>query len=776
MQQQKNVYSSKIDHTNVSKLYDLCVKNLIKNSLESIIKRNNNDEELRLRIKLPATLCDSILAEYFINYENKVRQFERNEYFMLNQLLRQYKKNEAELSDLHEQIESFIRKNSSNNKLISSYDLLKCLSNELSLSTVIYKQCLRTQTPLHERLKKILKTKSPIFTPSLIEHVNKILNLRITSNPRHLNDSDFERMLCRNRVEYLDICPCLLTNRVVFLINSNLKCLKYLKLQNYCDWSHQDIDCGRLFQIKKQMIKEEVMIDDGEEEDDDEDEDGELVQQEEEEEEEINENIEFIDDSSSSDDENEKTISKILKHFKNNTEIRITSNIQEMLKNLMNRKIFQNKNSNFFSILPSFWVNKQHLDSSATTTATAAASTSSHQKSTTDYDDDLYDFFLNEQKSTSMNEEQVEKYLVDLKLLADKHDVDGCGDGLCSKFNVEQLHILNLENLQYLSLKGLDSCLTASILNDILGKFKQLKYLDLTSCFKSTTAAEHMMLSPKRNLVDSLKHLIFSNFNVDELTSNIDFILCLRNINYLDVSNYREKNLLNTYKNPSRVLARLVFYLKNLQSLDISGTNLGGADMFKLDEEIEYIKVKLEEDMSAHEDDEDFKRERLEFLSNISAENCNESNISGLLFLNSKLSFLGCLNCDQNVSARERIPACRIAGESKEEYLFTCLEVYLDKSLFILDSLNHLFELYKEGMIDEKQHGGHLIMNCMQKYLNHSRIQISGSASLFYVLKYSKEDNKILTPFYIRRLVDTIINAMEEHIDENAVSCFLGGS
>ncbi len=103
---------------------------------------------------------------------------------------------------------------------------------------------------------------------------------------------------------------------------------------------------------------------------------------------------------------------------------------------------------------------------------------------------------------------------------------------------------------------------------------------------------------------------------------NLNFIISLKNINYLDVSKYREKNQLNIYRNPSCLLAKIVFYLKNL----------GGEDMFNLEEEIEYIKRKLEEEIIDFDDfsEEEFKRERLQFLNNISYRNCNESKISGL--------------------------------------------------------------------------------------------------------------------------------------------------
>jgi hypothetical protein len=839
-QNQNQGLKSNLNQKNVSKLYDLCIKNLIKNNLSLIITKQHNN--LKLSIKLPSTICDSILAEYFIEYENKIKILERNEYFMLNKLIRQQKKCQ-QMSEKDVQIENI--------DLISSYDLLKCFSSEASISTAIYKQCLRVQTPLNDRLKKLLKTKTNILTPKLNDHINKIVNLRSTSNPNHLSDSDLE-IICKNKIEYLDICPCMLTNRVIGLINSNLKCLKYLKLQNYCEWTSENgAECGRLF--KKSIFEENMELS----EDDDEENDEEYACNNETNNNnvEMNENIDYIDDfededeeiveqkvetvastsSSSSSDQEEYSYSRLLRHyhFLTSTNINssedarstgdgITANIQELLKNLLNRKLFRtsddvppkqkkkklkiNNNptstaSNLLSLLP-LWVSR-HIDlinnkTTEATTSTAAAASANP----TEMYENLNDFFLNEQKSTYMNEEEVAKYLLNLELLAKKQDDDDDDDDdddyysdserpldkqlkylddddddedddesfYCVPKISEQLAILNLENLQYLSFKGLDNCLTVNNLNDILVKFKQLKYLDLTSCFKSGPLdIMGEVITPKPNLSTSLKQLIFSNFNPDELVLNLKFILSLRNLNYLDISNYREKNMPNVYKNSSYLLAKLVFYLKNLHSIDISGTNLGGPDLFNVEDEIKYIKTKLLQELDDNDDvvavDEDFKNERNEFLKNLTN---NSSKIIGLLFLNcKKLNFLGCLNCDQNVSGRENLPALHIAGEAKEQYLFTCLEVYMDKPLFILDSLNYLFESYKEETIKDKLYGGYLVMNCMQKYLNNPRIQISGSASLFYVLKYTKDENKPMAYFYLKRLIETIMNAIEEHIDES---------
>lgn len=244
----------------------------------------------------------------------------------------------------------------------------------------------------------------------------------------------------------------------------------------------------------------------------------------------------------------------------------------------------------------------------------------------------------------------------------------------------------------------------------------------------------------------------------------------LKNLRHLDVSNCREKPPLNRYKNPSLLLAKLVYHLTKLTSLDISGTNLTGMTIFKEQDEIDYIKKRLYDDLT--DECNDYNRVKLDQINTV------KSGVSGLLFLNNEnkmLDFFGCFCCDNSISARgNTIPAMKIASESSEAYLYTSLEVYLnDRPLFLLDALNHLFELYRDEFIEDKLLGGHLIMDTMEKHLDNSRIQISGSASLFYVLKYWKEENFHLPPFYLKRLILTVINGMEEHIDESAVSEFL---
>jgi hypothetical protein len=349
---------------------------------------------------------------------------------------------------------------------------------------------------------------------------------------------------------------------------------------------------------------------------------------------------------------------------------------------------------------------------------------------------------------------------------------------------------INLSKLQHLSLRNLgSSVIRRNILNSLLKNLKCLKYLDISNCCTNQlfitkpkydaepTASGFAQSSDLVGCLDgllclapTLTHLLIADLHVDDIQANLKFILKLKNLRHLDVTNCREKPPLNRYKNPSLLLAKLVYHLTNLTSLDISGTNLTGSTIFKEQDEIDYIKKRLYDDLI--DEYHDYQRAKLDQIETVT------SGISGLLFLNNKnkmLEFLGCFCCDNSISARANtIPAVKIASESSETYLYNSLDVYLnERPLFLLDALNHLFELYRDEFIDDKLLGGHLIMDTMEKHLDNSRIQISGSASLFYVLKYWKEENFQLPPFYLKRLILTVINGMEEHIDESAVSIYV---
>lgn len=328
--------------------------------------------------------------------------------------------------------------------------------------------------------------------------------------------------------------------------------------------------------------------------------------------------------------------------------------------------------------------------------------------------------------------------------------------------------------LQHLSLRNLGtSVIDIKQLNNIFKNLTTLKLLDISNCCTNQMSKQENnetigLLDDLLCLKTTLTHLLMADLNVDDIQSNLKYLLKLKQLKHLDLSNCREKPPVNIFKNASLQLAKFVYHLDKLTHLDISGTNLGGTSIFKEQEEIDYIKKKLYEDLV--DEFNDYQRVKLDDIETI------KSDCAGLMFLNNEqkmLQFFGCFSCDNAVSAREHLPAIKIAGEDCEKNLYTSLEAYVnDRPLFVLDALNHLFEAYRDELVEEKLLGGHLIMNTMERNLDNSRIQISGSASLFYVLKYWKEENVQLPPFYLKRLIQTVINGMEEHIDEPAVSLF----
>lgn len=69
-------------------------------------------------------------------------------------------------------------------------------------------------------------------------HQLKLKSIRSRQTP-HLVDANLKSII-RNqkKLVYLDLCPCMLTNKTVMLINKHLNAhLKCLRLQNCCNWA-----------------------------------------------------------------------------------------------------------------------------------------------------------------------------------------------------------------------------------------------------------------------------------------------------------------------------------------------------------------------------------------------------------------------------------------------------------------------------------------------------------------------------------------------------------
>ena len=198
-----------------------------------------------------------------------------------------------------------------------------------------------------------------------------------------------------------------------------------------------------------------------------------------------------------------------------------------------------------------------------------------------------------------------------------------------------KVETLNLVNLQQLSLRNLGAnVIDIKLLNNLFRNLRSLKILDVSNCctnqmFKASNQTDQSSIGLLDGLVclrETLTHLIMADLNVDDIQANMKYLLQMKQIRHLDVSNCREKPPVNLYKNASVQLAKLVYHLTNLTHLDISGTNLGGTSIFKELDEIEYIKKKLYEDLV--DEYNDYQRVKLDGIKTI------KSDVAGLMFLN----------------------------------------------------------------------------------------------------------------------------------------------
>jgi len=237
--EQKSTSLEHLKHTwnysSPTSLYDQCIQIIVKN-IQIILVCNNsttnqisdsNDcvtskqgkkpHKLKYSLRqnigpLPSFVCSSLLSSYEHFYLEQINQIERQAYFTLNRA------GDKQLSS-----SSITKEN-----LITFYDLLMTLvadKKQTSLDSLTYRACVSKHSTLEFRL---------LNSNSTFESIR-------AEQEFHLKDSDL-RLVTRYKptLEYLDICPCSLSNKSVRLINRHLSGLKYLRLQNCCLWQSED--------------------------------------------------------------------------------------------------------------------------------------------------------------------------------------------------------------------------------------------------------------------------------------------------------------------------------------------------------------------------------------------------------------------------------------------------------------------------------------------------------------------------------------------------------
>ncbi|KAK7074095.1 Protein zer-1 [Halocaridina rubra] len=294
-------------------------------------------------------------------------------------------------------------------------------------------------------------------------------------------------------------------------------------------------------------------------------------------------------------------------------------------------------------------------------------------------------------------------------------------------------YILQTPSLRRLIVRELD--MEPLYYSLLLKPLSKLTHLDLAGCLSLDNIA----------YILDMKHLVSLNlYSVRNIQDALPSIMKIKTLKFLDISQSIKKY--GMFMTPDTVLAELVSSLPNLTGLDISGTNLAGDGTF-----VEY------------RDTDDKPKEQVEDM-----EMDDLCDIPGLKSrTNNPLDFLGLYNTAHDACHRNHIPAKVITGEASEEQILAGTAAYLDRPEVLVKVLNDLFHLFRFETCHDQPRALSLILLSMIRHRHEKHIQISGSASLFYIAK--SEDKNSLRVRARQKMIAVLLDAMEAHLDDSTM-------
>lgn len=135
------------------------------------------------------------------------------------------------------------------------------------------------------------------------------------------------------------------------------------------------------------------------------------------------------------------------------------------------------------------------------------------------------------------------------------------------------------------------------------------------------------------------------------------------------------------------------------------------------------------------------------------------------------LEFLGLLGCTNDACFRQRLPAVRVTGDANASQIVESLRAYADRPEAAVECLNNLFTFLREQRdtgFKQRFEALTLLCNVMRENPDKANVQISGSASMFYLVK-SNNVNKHLPPHELRHVVRTLFEGMQRHEREKTM-------
>ncbi|XP_067009020.1 protein zer-1 homolog isoform X2 [Anabrus simplex] len=290
-------------------------------------------------------------------------------------------------------------------------------------------------------------------------------------------------------------------------------------------------------------------------------------------------------------------------------------------------------------------------------------------------------------------------------------------------------YILRTPNLRRLAVRHLYIQGERMYFPLLLRSLTNLTHLDLSSCFD---LGDLSYLCELKNLVSLVL------FNVQRLQDALESLCKLTKLRHLDISQSSEKY--GTFRNENQTLATLVESLPNLTSLDISGTNLAGTGVAE-----HSPSSKNENDLSMPQTD-----------------------IPGLSSrVSNPFEFLGLYGTRYEACRRHDIPARMISGNANEEQILIAARAYIDRTDILQQVLNDLYHLFRYETCRNVNIALNIVLEAMDRHVNEKHIQISGSATLFYIVK-GKDKYQFGVPVK-RVVICTLLNGMNAHRDDDTM-------
>lgn len=284
--------------------------------------------------------------------------------------------------------------------------------------------------------------------------------------------------------------------------------------------------------------------------------------------------------------------------------------------------------------------------------------------------------------------------------------------------------ILRAPNLRRLTIRNIYIHREKKYFPLLLNSFPNLTVLDLSGC----SDVENLEYITKLTNLTSL-----TLHNVYKIQDSLPYICQLKKLVHLDISQSNEK--MGLYQKENEALEYIVTNLPCLEALDISGTNLAGTGV---------AEQKL-------------------------GSTTVGTDIPGLVSrVNRPLEFLGLYGTSHGACRRHDIPAKRISGDANERQILIAAASYLERPDILQRVLNDLYQLFRYESCQNIKMALAVVLEAMDRHLTTKHIQISGSATLFYIVK--NKDIPIMLSCRIKRaIVTTLLNGMNSHKNDDTM-------